>query len=107
MSLLLSLEICSFNFRNPNRHIKISKITKDSIKKQANPGFNSAFALVYIKIKSNVPWSKRISGKSFWNKKWIDIEFDPVMEIDLSPEWKTLDDYSSRLRKKSRAKLRL
>jgi len=55
---------------------------------------------------SNVPWSKRISGKSFWNKKWIDIEFDPVMEIDLSPEWKTLDDYSSRLRKKSRAKLR-
>jgi len=55
---------------------------------------------------STAPWSKRISGKSHWDKKWIDMEFDPVMEIDLSPEFKSLDDYSAGLRKKSRAKLR-
>jgi hypothetical protein len=55
---------------------------------------------------SSAPWSERISGKSQWDKKWIDIEFDPVMEIDLSPDWKSLDEYSAALRKKSRAKLR-
>lgn len=55
---------------------------------------------------SSAPWSQRISGKSHWDKKWIDMEFDPVMEIDLSPDWKSLDEYSVGLRKKSRAKLR-
>ena len=55
---------------------------------------------------SNVPWSKRISGKSNWDKTWIDVEFDPVMQIDLNPEWKNMEEYKSSLRKKSRAKLR-
>ncbi len=55
---------------------------------------------------SSVPWITRVSGKSNWDTKWIDVEFDPVMEIELNPEWKNLDDYSAALRKKSRAKLR-
>ena len=54
----------------------------------------------------NTQWSERISGMSNWNKGWVDVEFDPVMEIDLNPNWKTFDDYSSALRKKPRAKLR-
>jgi len=55
---------------------------------------------------SNLPWSERISGKSNWDKTWIDVEFDPVMQIDLNPEWKNIEEYKYSLRKKSRAKLR-
>jgi hypothetical protein len=55
---------------------------------------------------SNLPWSERISGKANWDKTWIDVEFDPVMQIYLNPEWKNLEEYKSSLRKKSRAKLR-
>ena len=55
---------------------------------------------------SELPWGKRFAGKSSWHPKWVDLEFDPVMEIDLKSEWKCFDDYSSALRKKSRTKIR-
>ena len=51
-------------------------------------------------------WPEKIAGKSKWNKRWIDLEFDPVMEVELKDEWKTFEDYSSALRKKSRTKIR-
>ena len=51
-------------------------------------------------------WPEKIAGKSSWHRKWIDLEFDPVMEVDLKPEWKKFEDYSSALRKKSRTKVR-
>jgi len=51
-------------------------------------------------------WPEKIAGKSSWHRKWIDLEFDPVMEVDLKPEWKKFEDYSSSLRKKSRTKVR-
>ena len=35
-----------------------------------------------------------------------DLEFDPVMEVDLKKEWKTFEEYSAALRKKSRTKIR-
>ena len=51
-------------------------------------------------------WPEKIAGKSSWHRKWIDLEFDPVMEVELKPEWKKFEDYSSALRKKSRTKVR-
>jgi hypothetical protein len=36
----------------------------------------------------------------------VDLEFDPVMEIDLKSDWKSFEDYSNALRKKSRTKIR-
>ena len=54
----MSLVICSFIFRNPYRHIKISKITKANNNKTHKPGFTAPLAPEYIKIKSNVPCSK-------------------------------------------------
>ena len=55
---------------------------------------------------SDLPWPQKIAGKSNWHKSWIDLEFDPVMEVDLNPEWKNFDQYSAALRKKSRTKIR-
>ena len=55
---------------------------------------------------SNEVWSKRIAGKSKWHCNWVDLEFDPVMEVDLKKEWKTFEEYSGALRKKSRTKIR-
>lgn len=55
---------------------------------------------------SELPWGDRFAGKSSWHPKWVDLEFDPVMEIDLKSEWKCFDDYSNALRKKSRTKIR-
>jgi hypothetical protein len=55
---------------------------------------------------TSLPWGDRFAGKSEWHPKWVDLEFDPVMEIDLKPEWKNFDDYSNALRKKSRTKIR-
>ena len=55
---------------------------------------------------SALPWPQKIAGKSNWHKHWIDLEFDPVMEVDLIPEWKSIDQYSAALRKKSRTKVR-
>ena len=28
-------------------------------------------------------WPEKIAGKSSWHRKWIDLEFDPVMEVEL------------------------
>ena len=42
----------------------------------------------------------RFAGKSNWHPKWVDLEFDPVMEIDLKSDWKSFEDYSNALRKK-------
>jgi hypothetical protein len=55
---------------------------------------------------ATVPWPTKIAGSSLWHKSWIDLEFDPVMEVDLKAEWKTFEDYSAALRKKSRTKIR-
>jgi len=55
---------------------------------------------------SELPWGNRFAGKSSWHPKWVDLEFDPVMEIDLKSDWKCFDDYSNALRKKSRTKIR-
>ena len=52
------------------------------------------------------PWSERIAGKSVWHSKWIDLEFDPVMEVELNEDWNSFEDYTSALRKKSRTKIR-
>ena len=55
---------------------------------------------------SNQPWTEKLAGKSNWHCKWIDLEFDPVMEVDLDPSWSSFDEYRSALRKKSRTKIR-
>jgi hypothetical protein len=55
---------------------------------------------------STVPWPEKLAGSSLWHKSWIDLEFDPVMEVDLKNEWKTFEEYSSALRKKPRTKIR-
>jgi len=55
---------------------------------------------------SDLPWEERFAGKSNWNPKWVDLEFDPVMEVDLKSDWKSFEEYSDALRKKSRTKIR-
>ena len=55
---------------------------------------------------SDKPYTEKLAGKSKWHCKWIDLEFDPVMEVDLDPSWSSFDEYSSALRKKSRTKIR-
>lgn len=55
---------------------------------------------------SEKPWSEKIAGKSGWHCNWIDLEFDPVMEVDLKRDWSTFEEYSAALRKKSRTKIR-
>jgi len=55
---------------------------------------------------SELPWGERFAGKSSWHPNWVDLEFDPVMEIDLKPDWTSFDDYSNALRRKSRTKIR-
>lgn len=52
------------------------------------------------------PWEEKLAGRSQWHKDWIDLEFDPVMEVDLNPNWNTFEDYTAALRKKSRTKIR-
>ena len=55
---------------------------------------------------SEKPWLEKIAGKSCWHCNWIDLEFDPVMEVDLKPDWSIFEEYSAALRKKSRTKIR-
>jgi hypothetical protein len=55
---------------------------------------------------SYVPWGNRFAGKSDWHPNWVDLEFDPVMEINLKSDWKNFEDYCNALRKKSRTKIR-
>ena len=52
------------------------------------------------------PWEEKFAGRSQWHKDWIDLEFDPVMEVDLNPNWHTFEDYTAAIRKKSRTKIR-
>jgi len=55
---------------------------------------------------SDRPWTEKYAGRSQWHKDWIDLEFDPVMEVDLNQNWNTFEDYTSAIRKKSRTKIR-
>ena len=55
---------------------------------------------------SEKPWPEKIAGKSGWHCNWIDLEFDPVMEVYLKPDWSTFEEYSAALRKKPRTKIR-
>ncbi len=76
--------------------VNVSELERRALIKEAldlkvgKEGSNSLPSTFMVKDHySSAPWSQRISGKSHWDKKWIDMEFDPVMEIDLNPEWKT------------------
>ena len=51
-------------------------------------------------------WGERFAGKSSWHPKWVDLEFDPVMEVELKSDWESFEDYRNALRKKSRTKIR-
>ena len=51
-------------------------------------------------------WGERLAGGSSWDKKFIDLEFDPVMEIDIKPEITNFEEYTAALRKKPRTKVR-
>ncbi|PCJ82609.1 MAG: hypothetical protein COA49_00680 [Bacteroidetes bacterium] len=55
---------------------------------------------------TDMPMGERFAGKSNWHSRWVDLEFDPVMEIDLLPKWTTFELYREALRKKSRTKIR-
>tara|TARA_B110000444_G_scaffold248062_1_gene271486 strand:+ start:1644 stop:2858 length:1215 start_codon:yes stop_codon:yes gene_type:complete len=55
---------------------------------------------------SDRPWTEKFAGRSQWHKDWIDLEFDPVMEVELNPNWKNFGDYTTALRKKPRTKIR-
>ncbi len=49
---------------------------------------------------------ERIGGASNWLPNWVDLEFDPIMQLSLNPEWNSLDDYLGELRTKSRTKVK-
>lgn len=51
-------------------------------------------------------WGPKFAGNSTWDKKFIDLEFDPVMEIDIEPHITTFEEYTAALRKKPRTKIR-
>lgn len=51
-------------------------------------------------------WGEKIAGKSTWDKKFVDLEFDPVMEIDIDEHIIDFKAYRSALRKKPRTKIR-
>jgi hypothetical protein len=54
----------------------------------------------------DIPMDVKFAGKSTWHPRWVDLEFDPVMEIDISPDWTSFEHYREALRKKSRTKIR-
>ena len=61
-----------------------------------------------IKDRSSVQgWADgvRLSGQSSWKAGWVDLEFDPVMRVDLAgkPTW---DAYLSAMRTKARTKVK-
>lgn len=51
-------------------------------------------------------WGPKFAGSSNWDSKFIDLEFDPVMEIDIKPEFSNFEEYTAGLRKKPRNKVR-
>ena len=57
--------------------------------------------------RSSEPWASghRHAGRSMWQKGWVDLEFDPVMQVDLQAmdSW---DAYLAGMRAKARTKVK-
>lgn len=49
---------------------------------------------------------ERIAGGRRWHRKWVDLEFDPLMRIPINPEWTALEHYMGELKTKARTKVK-
>lgn len=49
---------------------------------------------------------ERIAGGRSWHRKWVDLEFDPLMRIPINPEWTALEHYMGELKTKARTKVK-
>ena len=96
----------AYRFADDFTKKEVFQALHQAIKTQTTSGGKPPMSTMVKDHYSDEVWSKRIAGKSTWHPNWVDLEFDPVMEVDLKKEWKTFEEYSAALRKKSRTKIR-
>jgi hypothetical protein len=63
-----------------------------------------AFLIKDFVAPEDVP--ERIAGGRSWHRKWVDLEFDPLMRIPINPEWTALEHYMGELKTKARTKVK-
>jgi hypothetical protein len=106
LGMVLSSGDHAFRFSDNLSKEEIHNAIDEAVYLRPLPDSNVPRSILVKDHYSELPWEDRFAGKSNWHPKWVDLEFDPVMEIDLKSDWKSFEDYSNALRKKSRTKIR-